>query len=246
MYVLGFTASYFLVLHQIKRQNYKQLAEHFENLNLVLIIGVILGGRLGYIVFYNLDYYLAHPLEIINTTAGGMSFHGACFALIAGGWYYTHKHGLNFWRCADIYVATIPIGLGLGRIGNFINGELYGRETSLPWGVVFPYGGNISRHPSQLYEAFLEGLVLFSILWSCRNKPWQARPGWPHGSILALFLSVYGIFRMAVELVREPDQQIGYLLGIFTMGQLLSSVMIIGGFTIWMIRKRATQQYPGR
>jgi len=236
MYVLGFTASYFLVQAQIRKHKYLQLAEHFENINLVLILSVILGGRLGYVLFYNLSYYLNHPLEIFATWTGGMSFHGACLTLILSGWWYTRRLGIDFWKAADIYVATIPVGLGLGRIGNFINGELFGRETSLPWGMVFPYGGSVPRHPSQLYEAALEGAVLFAILWSAKDKPWQHRPYWPHGSILALFLICYGLFRMVLELVREPDQQIGFLFNIFTMGQLLSFLMVAGGAVLWTLR----------
>lgn len=242
MYVLGFTASYFLVQAQIRRQRYHQLAEHFENINFVLILSVILGGRLGYVVFYNLEYYLRHPLEIFATWAGGMSFHGACLALIFSGWLYTRMTGLDFWKAADIYVATIPVGLGLGRIGNFINGELYGRPTDLPWGMIFPYGGALPRHPSQLYEALLEGLVLFVLLWGSRNRPWQQQRNWPHGAILALFLMGYGVFRMLMELFREPDQQLGYFFGIFTMGQLLSSAMVLGGTLLWVWRIRHTRQ----
>lgn len=244
MYVLGFTASYFLVQFQIRKQQYEQLAEHFENINLVLIVSVILGGRLGYVLFYNFDYYFRHPLEIFATWTGGMSFHGACLALIIGGWWYTHKIGLDFWKTADIYVATIPIGLGLGRIGNFINGELFGRETDLPWAMVFPYGGPVGRHPSQLYEAVLEGVVLFIILWSTKDLPWKKHKFWPHGSILALFLIFYGIFRMGIEMVREPDQQVGYLLTFFTMGQLLSLLMAAGGLILWALRIRKARLAP--
>jgi len=241
MYVLGFTASYFLVRFQIRRQQYSQLAEHFENINLVLILAVIFGGRLGYVLFYNFAYYAQHPLEIFATWTGGMSFHGACLALIVSGWWYTRRNGLDFWKTADIYAATIPVGLGLGRIGNFINGELFGRETDLPWGVIFPYGGAVPRHPSQLYEAALEGAVLFIILWLNKDKPWQHRRSWPHGSILALFLVGYGFFRMGIELVREPDQQIGFLLGLFTMGQLLSFLMVATGVLLWRLRLRSTR-----
>ena len=242
MYVLGFMASYFLVQFQIRKHKYTLLAEHFENINLVLILSVIVGGRLGYVLFYNLSYYTQHPLEIFATWTGGMSFHGACFALIVSGWWYTRKIGLDFWKTADIYVATIPVGLGLGRIGNFINGELFGRETDLPWGMVFPYGGSVPRHPSQLYEASLEGAVLFAILWIAKDKPWQHRRYWPHGSILALFLICYGFFRMGIELVREPDQQIGFLLNSFTMGQLLSFLMVAGGALLWSLRLHNTRK----
>lgn len=240
MYVIGFTASYFLVQYQISKHKFTELSEHFENINLVLILSVVVGGRLGYVLLYNLDYYLKHPLEIFATWTGGMSFHGACLALIVGGWIYTHKYKIDFWKTADIYVATIPIGLGLGRIGNFINGELYGRATELPWGMVFPYGGPATRHPSQIYEALSEGCILFIILWSARNKPWQNSTCWPHGSILALFLIGYGIIRIGIELVREPDQQLGYLLGAFTMGQLLSCLMVIGGVILWVGRMKHT------
>lgn len=233
MYVLGFTASYFLVRRQIARWNCAHLAENFENLNMVLILSVILGGRLGYVCFYNPAYYLQHPLEILATWTGGMSFHGACIALLLSGWLFCHKHQIDFWQAADIYAATIPIGLGLGRIGNFINGELFGRATDLPWGVIFPDGGTIVRHPSQIYESLLEGLLLFFLLWSQKDKPWHHRPGWPHGSIVALFLIGYGIMRMIVEVFREPDPQIGFLFGIITMGQTLSLFMVVGGLLLW-------------
>jgi phosphatidylglycerol:prolipoprotein diacylglycerol transferase len=244
MYVLGFTASYFLARYQIRRWRFSELEKHFENLNLVLILSVILGGRLGYVLFYNPAYYFRHPLEIFATWEGGMSFHGACLLLIVSGWLFCRKHGIDFWKGADIYVATIPIGLGLGRIGNYINGELFGRQTDVPWGVIFPDGGGIVRHPSQLYEALLEGVLLFLILWSVKARPWQHKPLWPHGSILALFLTGYGIFRMIVEQFREPDPQIGFLFGLVTMGQSLSLAMVIGGILFWFVRMRQQEKTP--
>lgn len=236
MYVLGFMASYFLVRRQIREYNYHQLSEHFENLNLVLILGVVVGGRLGYVLFYNLSYYLDHPLEIPATWSGGMSFHGACLTLLLGGWLFCRKHKLDFWKSADIYGATLPIGLCLGRIGNFINGELYGRATDLPWGMVFPGGGPVVRHPSQLYESFLEGILLFALLWSVRKKPWQKARYWPHGTIISLFLAGYGCVRIFVENFREPDQQLGFLWGFLTMGQLLSFAMVGCGLLIYVFR----------
>ena len=236
MYVLGFIASYLLVRRQIQKYSYQKLADNFENLNLVLILCVVIGGRLGYVVFYNFSYYLAHPLEIPATWTGGMSFHGACLALLLGGWLYCRRTGLHFWKTADIYIATIPIGLGLGRIGNFINGELYGRVTDVPWGMVFPGGGPFARHPSQLYQAFLEGVVLFVLLWSMHDKPWQSKHYWPHGSICALFLIGYGCLRLFSENFREPDQQVGYLFGVLTMGQQLSGIMVVCGLLIWRFR----------
>lgn len=236
MYVLGFTASYFLVKKQLREFEYDRLAAHFENLNITLIIAIVLGGRLGYVLFYNLPYYLENPLEIPATWSGGMSFHGAAIGLIVAGIIFCRTYKINFWKTADIYVVTIPVGLGLGRIGNFINGELFGRVTDLPWGMVFPGGGPVARHPSQLYEVILEGIVLFALLWTNRHKPWRAGNLWPHGSLLALFLIGYGIFRIFVEFFREPDPQIGLILDLFSMGQLLSTIMVGGGILLWVLR----------
>jgi phosphatidylglycerol---prolipoprotein diacylglyceryl transferase len=237
MYVLGFGASYFLVLKQIRDFSYKALEPCFENLNLVLILSVVIGGRLGYVLFYNFSYYLQHPLEIPATWTGGMSFHGACLGVLFGGWLYTRKKNLDFWKCADIYVVTIPIGLALGRLGNFINGELFGRTSTVPWAMAFPGGGPQPRHPSQLYEMVLEGILLFVILWTLKERPWKGNKNWPHGSMLCLFLVGYGSFRMFVELFREPDQHIGFVLGSMTRGQLLSGLMVLGGVILWKIRQ---------
>lgn len=241
MYVLGFIACYYLVRKQISEFSITALEPHFENLNLTLILSVVIGGRLGYVFFYNFSYYMAHPLEIPATWTGGMSFHGATIGCLLGGFLFTKVKKLDFWTCADLYVATIPIGLGLGRIGNFINGELFGRVSSVPWAMIFPGGGPLPRHPSQLYEAFLEGFVLFTILWLLRAKPWSGSKIWPHGSILCLFLIGYGLFRVVVELFREPDVQLGLLQGGFTMGQLLSMVMIGGGGLLWWFRIQLSQ-----
>jgi phosphatidylglycerol---prolipoprotein diacylglyceryl transferase len=242
MYVLGFTASYILVLKQIRNFAYKELEPWFENLNLILILSVVLGGRLGYVLFYNFSYYLQHPLEIPATWTGGMSFHGACIGVLLGGWLYVRKKNLDFWKCADIYVVTIPIGLGLGRLGNFINGELYGRVSTVPWAMAFPGGGPLPRHPSQLYEMLLEGVLLFAILWTLKIKPWKNQTNWPHGSMVGLFLIAYGCFRMFVELFREPDAHIGFLFGFMTMGQLLSSLMILCGSVLWWLRIKRTNK----
>ena len=232
MYVLGFAASYLLVRYQLKQRSFPKLQEQFENLNIALIISLIIGGRLGYVLFYNLGYYLAHPWEIPATWSGGMSFHGAAIGLVVGGLWFCQKKKIPFFKAADIYMVTIPIGLGLGRLGNFINGELFGRPTDLPWGMVFPGGGPLPRHPSQLYEAFFEGLVLFALLWSLRDRPHQKRRLWPHGSLLALFFIGYGFLRFLIEYTREPDAQIG-LIGPFSMGQILCSLMIAAGLLLW-------------
>lgn len=244
MYVLGFLASYYLVRQQIRESHFRKLGNEFENLNMVLIIAVVVGGRLGYVLFYNFSYYLAHPLEIPATWSGGMSFHGACLAVIIGGWLFCRKKQIDFWQAADLYAATIPIGIGLGRIGNFINGELFGRVTTTPWAMVFPEGGPLPRHPSQLYESLLEGLLLFVLLWTMRRRPWQQNTYWPHGSIFALFLSCYGCMRIFVENFREADPQLGYYLGFFTMGQFLSAAMVVGGFLLWKFRLHNQNRSP--
>ena len=230
MYVLGFSASYLLVRQQIKRYRLHRLADSFENLNLVLILGLVLGARLGYVFFYNPGYYLANPLEIPATWQGGMSFHGALLGLLLGGYLYCRRAELDFLQSADVYIVTTPIGLGLGRLGNFINGELFGRVSDMPWAMVFPGGGPLPRHPSQLYEGLLEGVALFIILWTAKSRYWQHQ--WRRGSLLALFLICYGIFRVAAEFFREPDPQLGFLFGQLTMGQLLSSLMVGAGLLL--------------
>jgi phosphatidylglycerol:prolipoprotein diacylglycerol transferase len=231
MYVLGFIASYFLVQRQIQKKHDTNLAKHVENLNFTLMVSLILGGRLGYVLFYNLAYYVEHPAEILATWQGGMSFHGAVLGVIIGGVIFCRNRALNFWKTADIYVVTIPIGLGLGRIGNFINAELYGRESRLPWAMIFPGGGPNPRHPSQLYEFILEGVLLFIILWKVKDHDH------PTGFMLGLFLISYGVLRSIVEIFRQPDAQIGFI-GIFTMGQILSMTMVLAGFVIFFLRRK--------
>ena len=234
MYVLGFSASYFLVQYQLRKFDLKNFQAHFENINFTLILSLILGGRLGYVFIYNLPYYLEHPGEILATWQGGMSFHGAMLGVIISGFLYCKIKRLNFWQGADIYVVTIPIGLGLGRLGNFINGELFGRTTSVPWAMVFPGGGPLARHPSQLYEFLLEGVALFTCLWLLKEKKW------PKGFMLAFFLVLYGVFRAFAELFREPDAQLGFLIMGATMGQLLSFLMVLAGLAIMLIRSRTS------
>lgn len=241
MYVLGFMASWFLVRYQIRTLQLKQLEAEFENLNFTLIICLVLGGRLGYVFFYNASYYLQYPLEILATWHGGMSFHGGVLGIIIGGFIFCRKKGLNFLETADIYVITTPIGLGLGRIGNFINGELYGRVSDVPWAVVFPGGGPLARHPSQLYEAVLEGALLFVICWRLRAV--KLKKHWGHGTLLAAFLGIYGVFRIIIEFFREPDAHIGFMAGFVTRGQLLSAVMICAGFVLFISVKNSTTKH---
>ncbi len=238
MYVLGFMAAYLLARYQARKFHWHRMEEHLDNLNLAIILGVILGGRLGYVLFYNFSYYLHHPVQIFATWQGGMSFHGGCLGVLLAGFYYCRRHKLDYWKTADLYVVTVPIGLGLGRIGNFINGELYGRISEVPWAMVFPGGGPAPRHPSQLYEAFFEGIILFSILWAVKDRPWRKDHPWPHGSMLALFLCLYGTFRFLIEFVREPDPQLGIVFLGMTMGQLLSLAMFFFGVMLYGFLKR--------
>ncbi|MCI5221148.1 MAG: prolipoprotein diacylglyceryl transferase [Candidatus Electrothrix sp. AR4] len=244
MYIFGFVACYLLVSYQAKRFQWDRLLQHLDNLNVAIVAGVILGGRLGYVLFYNLPYFLQHPLEIFATWQGGMSFHGGAIGVLVALILYSRRHDLDSWKVVDMYTVTAPVGLGLGRVGNFINGELYGRTTDLPWGVVFPGGGPLPRHPSQLYEALLEGAVLFIILWSLKEKPWRIsqdgkpQAHWPHGSMTALFMILYGTFRFLIEFVRQPDAHLGTVLLSMTMGQVLSVILAGVGIVLWLLRER--------
>ena len=235
MYVLGFIGSYLLVRYQMKRKDFGVSRVEVENLYFYLIIGLMVGARLGYVLFYDLKMYWADPLEIFAIWRGGMSFHGGLIGVLIVGVSFSWRNKKSFWKIADLIIVTAPIGLGLGRIGNFINGELYGRVTNLPWGMIFPRGGPLPRHPSQLYESALEGGVLFVILWLLKDKKL------PIGGLLALFLFFYGCFRSFVEFFREPDGHIGFIIGSFTLGQVLSSFMIVGGLVLFFYLKKESQ-----
>ncbi|WP_298431906.1 prolipoprotein diacylglyceryl transferase [Geobacter sp.] len=234
MYILGFIASYVILKRGAKRMGLPFTKDDVADIIFSLALGVILGGRLGYIVFYNLPYYLVHPLKVFAVWEGGMSFHGGLMGVVVAGILAARKKGIGFFTLADLCVPAAPVGLGLGRLGNFINGELYGRPTDLPWGIIFPGGGGVPRHPSQLYEAFLEGPVLFAILSVvARKKP-------PAGVVFWTFIAMYGLFRFFVEFFREPDAQLGYLLGPFSMGQLLSFPMfLLGAAMVAVVSRRA-------
>lgn len=223
MYICGFVAAYFIILAGVKRKGLPLIKDDVADLIFTVALGIILGGRLGYILFYNLSYYLAHPMKLLAVWEGGMSFHGGLAGAILAGLYFIRKHKLSFYKLADVGFLAGPVGLGLGRIGNFINGELYGRVTDVPWGMVFPGGGPLPRHPSQLYEAFLEGLVMFIILYVISRKVPR------DGVVFWSFIGLYGLFRFLVEFVREPDEQLGFLFGTLSMGQLLSLPMFLLG-----------------
>ncbi|NLI82454.1 MAG: prolipoprotein diacylglyceryl transferase [Deltaproteobacteria bacterium] len=229
MYVLGFIASYFLIQKQERSRQIGLVGPIVQDLIFYLAIGLILGGRLGYVLFYEFnDYgsYLRNPLEIFATWHGGMSFHGGFIGVLLAAILFCRRRKLPFAAVADSIVVTTPIGLGLGRIGNFINAELLGLPTDLPWGMIFPGGGPLPRHPSQLYEAFFEGVVLFALLWVLRRRPF------PDGMMVVFFLFFYGIGRFFIEFVKEPDPQIGYLFTYFTMGQILCAMMVLAAILL--------------
>ncbi len=230
MYLIGFAASFLLVRYQVKKRGLELGEEFVETLYTYLILGLLLGARIGYVLFYNAAYYWEHPIEVFAITQGGMSFHGGFIGVVLGGLLFCRKYRTDVWMIADLVVVTVPIGLGLGRIGNFINGELFGRVTNVPWAMIFP-GESMPRHPSQLYEFLLEGVVLFVVLWTLKGR-------FRSGVLFSVFLILYGIFRTVSEFFREPDPQIGYILGIVTMGQILSAVMIIAGAVLYLTRNR--------
>lgn len=205
----------------------------YDDIITYAVLGILLGGRIGYVLFYNLPYYLESPLEALKIWQGGMSFHGGLVGVITAFIMFCRKYKLRFFTVSDLLACATPIGLFFGRIANFINGELYGRVTDVPWGMVFPHGGPLPRHPSQLYEAGLEGLVLFVILFLLATRT-NARE--KTGVLSGVFLMGYAIARAVVENFREPDAQIGFLLGAFTMGQLLCVPMLL--FGAWLVFRR--------
>jgi phosphatidylglycerol:prolipoprotein diacylglycerol transferase len=243
MYIIGFVAAYFVINAEAERRKVPLSRDDVADLIFGVALGVILGGRLGYVLFYNLSEYAAHPLKVFTVWEGGMSFHGGLAGAILGGFWFARKKKIGYLTIADLCFLTAPIGLGLGRLGNFINGELYGRVTTLPWGVVFPdpRAGNLPRHPSQLYESFLEGPVIFLILWIMGRKES------PAGVISWGFIALYGTFRFLIEFFREPDFQLGFVVGSFSMGQLLSFPMALAGAVmVWRSYGREQRQQNRR
>ncbi|MBI5656825.1 MAG: prolipoprotein diacylglyceryl transferase [Geobacter sp.] len=236
MYILAFSAAYLVLKTGVKQRDLPLTKDDIADLVFSVAMGIILGGRLGYVIFYNLSFYLANPLKIFAVWEGGMSFHGGLIGATIAGILYCRKHKLDFFALADLTSLCAPIGLMLGRIGNFINGELYGRVTDVPWGIVFPGGGILPRHPSQLYEAFLEGPFTLFLLYLVWRKRLTA------GSVLWSFVALYGLFRTVVEFFREPDQQIGYIAGFLSQGQLLSIPMFfLGCGMLWYLNRRQGQ-----
>ena len=237
MYVIGFLASYFLIRNEARRRKLSMDNEAVADFIFCLALGVVLGGRLGYVLFYDLGSYLSNPLRIFAIWQGGMSFHGGLLGVAVAGLWYARRFQLPYLQLADLVALATPVGLGLGRIGNFINGELFGRPTTAAWGMIFPDGGPLPRHPSQLYEALLEGVVLFFLV------RFLARRFQAPGTAIAAFLGGYGLFRFVVELFRQPDSQLGLYWGFFSMGQLLSLPLFLAGgiLLVWLNWKKKPQ-----
>ena len=211
---------------------------HFEDLIIYLLIGIVLGGRLGYVIFYNFEYYYQNPPEILKIWQGGMSFHGGLLGVIIATFIFSKITKTNFFKYSDVVACVAPIGLFLGRIANFINGELYGKVSSLPWAVIFPNGGGVSRHPSQIYEAILEGLFLFVLInYFAFKKQLLFKTGYISG----IFLILYSVLRIISENFREPDIHLGYFLNYFSMGVILSFVTFLAGCIIIFIIKNNEQ-----
>ena len=224
MYLVGFLGGWAVGVQRSKRPDLGWQRNEVADVLFYIAIGTIVGGRLGYVLFYNLGYYLGHPLEIFAIWTGGMSFHGGLLGVIFALWLYARKTKRHWLAVTDFIAPLVPIGLGAGRIGNFINHELWGRVSDVPWAMVFRNAGPEPRHPTQLYEFALEGVALFVILWLYARKPR------PVGAISGLFLIGYGVFRFVVEFWRVPDAHLGYLaLDWVTMGQILSLPMIVIG-----------------
>jgi phosphatidylglycerol---prolipoprotein diacylglyceryl transferase len=234
-YIAGLLLGWRCCVLMVRRPPHFMTTEKLDDLLLYATLGVILGGRLGYVLFYKPAFFAAHPLEIVMVWHGGMSFHGGFLGVVVAAFIFARRHGVPALLLADLLAVAAPVGLFFGRIANFINGELFGRVSDVPWAMVFPHGGPLPRHPSQLYEAGLEGLVLFVIVASAA---FATRARYRPGLIFGLFLIGYGCARSAVELFREPDAHLGFILGPITMGQILSTPMILAGLIALIIALR--------
>lgn len=248
MYIVAFAIAYTLASYRIRREDgFDMDGDQLQGLFTAIILGLIIGGRLGYVLFYNFPYYLSHPLEIVLpfdfsngirfTGITGMSYHGGLIGGIVGGAVFVYKNRLDFLHTADLIFPCIPLGYTFGRLGNFINGELYGRVTTHPIGMFFPFApGPGRRHPSQLYEAFFEGVALFIFLWVIKGRI-RTR-----GAMLALYLMGYGLVRFFIEFARQPDAHLGLVLVSLSMGQVLCIAMILagGGLLVYLKARPAT------
>ncbi len=232
--ILGWWYGKKIILKKNQELNQKINLGDFDDLITYIIIAIILGGRLGYVVFYNFEYFILNPIEILKVWEGGMSFHGALIGIILATIIFSAKRKIKTLFLLDIIACVSPIGIFFGRIANFINGELVGKVTNVYWGVIFPKIDNLTRHPSQLYEAFLEGILLFLVMNFLYSKK-----NYKIGSCSSSFLIFYGVFRISAEFFREPDIEVGYLIGSISMGMLLSVLMIFAGSIIYFKRNDA-------
>lgn len=232
MYVLGFVVGGFILKYLAKKKFWPLSQDDIDKYITWIILGMFVGARLAYVFLYNWEYYSMNLLDIFAVWKGGLSFHGAVIGMCTATWLFARKHGLHFFQIADCMAIGGCPGLFFGRMGNFINGELYGRVTDSPLGVVFPGGGPFPRHASQIYEGVLEGLLLFVILFAIHKRERF------YGVVTAGFLLGYGTFRFIVEFFREPDAQLGYFLGVFTMGQILCFLMLpLAMFVLYYAKK---------
>lgn len=228
-YLAGFVLAGVFMYRIAKRWGLGLAKDDVLNIMTGLCLGIIVGARLWYVIFYGAGDYLAHPLSILAINEGGMSFHGGLVGAVVGGSIVCKTSKISIPTICDLGACVAPMGIFFGRCANFVNGELWGKETDLPWGVMFETGGNVYRHPSQLYEALLEGLVMFALLWALSRRV----PPRPQGTFMGVFLTWYGICRILIEFVRVPDAQLGYLFGGFvTMGQLLSLPLLVVGIVL--------------
>ncbi len=243
-YLVGFVGAGWILWVFARRWGLGLTEDDVLTIMLCAVLGVVLGGRLGYVLFYGAGRYFTHPAEILAVWDGGMSFHGGLVGILVAGVVAARLLKMPWLTLCDLGAVGAPVGLGLGRLANFINGELWGRTTDVAWGVVFPGGGAVARHPSQLYEATLEGAVLLVAMVMLA----RALPPRPRGELLGWLLALYGVFRVGIEVFREPDAQLGFIAGGVTMGQLLSIPMIVGGVAliVWARRRGLAQQGPQR
>ena len=241
-YLAGFVLGALVIWKVQRRWRLELDREDLLSVMIGIAFGVIIGARLGYVLFYGAGYYLEHPLSAFVLSEGGMSFHGGLVGAVLGGSIVCRRLGISIPTMCDLGVIAAPVGLFFGRCANFVNGELWGKPTDLPWGVMFETGGGVYRHPSQLYEAILEGLVMFCVLMALSRK----RPPRPQGTFLGTFLVLYGIFRFLIEFVRMPDEQLGYLIaGTITMGQILSVPLVALGVAILLLARRKNRPQTG-
>lgn len=244
MYLVAFAVVYGLSLYRIKKEGYKYTAENVQDYMIWAMIGLIAGARIGYALFYNFSYYSQHPFEIFLpfdfsnglkfVGLSGMSYHGGLIGVVIMSYFFCRKYKIKLWNFGEFLCPSIPLGYTFGRLGNFINGELYGRVTDVPWGMYFPLDATQKlRHPSQLYEALFEGIALFLLLWLMRKKsPFD-------GFLLGIYIFGYGLVRFVIEFFREPDAQLGFVLGLLSMGQVLCILMMLAGIIIIIWRKNA-------